>query len=218
MFTGLVETRGTLVRVTGDEDQATLVIRPHLQPFEVKVGASVAVDGACLTMESAVEGAMVVTAVRETLRRTTLGGARPGRLFNLERSLYLGQRLDGHLVLGHVDGVGRIVADKREGRSLVRSILLPGALLRFAAEKGSIALDGISLTIARSTAKSIDVAFVPHTLAMTTMPEKQVGDEVNVECDVLARYIHHLLQHRGETGPPGSAHDSLLGKMEAWGF
>jgi riboflavin synthase len=218
MFTGLVETRGTLVRVTGDEDQATLVIRPHLQPFAVKVGASVSVDGACLTAESAGDGDIVVTAVRETLRRTTLGGARPGRRFNLERALRLDQRLDGHLVLGHVDGVGRIVEDRHEGRSLVRSIRLPEPLRRFTAEKGSIALDGISLTIARSRGDTIAVSFVPHTLAVTTMPEKTVGDEVNVECDVLARYIEHLLQHPGGAVQPGQEGDSLLGRMEAWGF
>ncbi len=217
MFTGLVETVGTVKQVREHQGGLLLSVEPDMAEFETRQGASVSVCGACLTVERVRGRTCEFSAVQETVRRTTLGALHAGSRVNLERALRLSDRLDGHVVLGHVDGVGRIVADRREGESVVRTIEVPEGLVRFMAEKGSVALDGVSLTIANSAGRTIDVALVPHTLRVTTMSLVRAGDRVNVECDVLARYLLHLVR----SGEPGSAQadgGSLLAKMAQAGF
>jgi riboflavin synthase len=220
VFTGIIETTGTVREIRTMGPSLVLGIAPDSTPFEVAVGASVCVDGACLTLESQRGAVMFFTAVAETLSRTTLGTRHPGDRVNLERALLLSARLDGHFVLGHVDAMADIVADRTMGNSVVRTLRVPKSVAPFCAEKGSIAVDGISLTIARAAANELDVALIPFTLEKTTLARKRPGDSVNIECDVLARYIGRLL----ETGKidkkdiGGASGGSLADTLERSGF
>jgi riboflavin synthase len=228
MFTGLIETLGTVVSVEPRGTATLLGIRPEASEFSVPPGGSVAVDGACLTLEKARGAVFYFTAVAETIERTTLGRAQAGARVNLERPLMAGARLDGHMVLGHVDGVGTIISEQSYGAGGGKSctITVPSELSLFMAEKGSVAIDGISLTIAKSSGAEITVALIPRTLAATTLMLKRVGAEVNIECDVIARYIYKMIHDvpaaRGETGHGGAAArvrpETLLARMERSGF
>lgn len=193
MFTGLIEDVGAIVAVRPEGDGLALGIRTAIPLAEVAKGDSIAVDGACLTAERFEGDVFYVTAGRETLQHTTLGGARPGRRVHLERALRVGDRLGGHLVQGHVDAVGRIasVTDARE--SWVIWIELPREIERYVAEKGSICLDGVSLTVNELRGREARVNVVPHTRAVTRVRDWRAGDAVNVEVDVLAKYVERLL-------------------------
>mgnify|MGYP001559859760 CR=1 FL=1 len=222
MFTGLIETTGVIEDLRRSEKSLLLGISPQLQGFDVPIGASVAVNGACLTVESISGTLLMVTAVNETLRRTTLAKARRGDNVNLERALPVSGRLDGHFVLGHVDGVGVIVSEGRQENGMVRSIRVPAGTQKYMAEKGSVAIDGISLTIARSLDGEIEISFIPHTLQKTTMALKRPGDEVNIEVDVLARYLARLVDSNGPPAQDSPYADprtgSILDKLERSGF
>jgi riboflavin synthase len=222
MFTGIIETTGILKDVRRAGNSTIFGIKPGTDDFVVSIGASVSINGACLTLESVSNDRLFFTAVHETLNRTTFQNARIGDVVNLERALRASDRFDGHMVLGHVDGVGSITGDRNDGNSIVRSVTVPEDLRALLAEKGSVALDGISLTIARVHDGVIEVSFIPHTLKKTTMGQKAVGDEVNVECDVLARYVARRLDCHLEsigTGLPGTGlRGSLLDKLERSGF
>jgi riboflavin synthase len=217
MFTGLIETTGKIVSVTGTKSGSLFGIKPKVPDFFVKEGDSVAIDGVCLTLESNDGAVLFFTAVRETLIRSTLSRAQCGRIVNLERALAVSGRIDGHFVLGHVDGVGRIANDRREGDSIVRRINVPHELCRFMSEKGSVAVDGVSLTISACSMSHIEISFIPYTLEKTGMNMKLPGDEVNIECDVLARYIARLLEIKPEQ-PYENKGGSILDKMEGLGF
>ena len=193
MFTGIIETIGTVKSLQRGNKSLTLGILPDCDDYAVSTGGSVSVDGACLTVESERGNVLSFTAVYETLEHTTLTQIKTGSRVNLERALRLVDRLEGHVVLGHVDGVGRIVTDRKYGDSIYRTIRVPLEFRTFMALKGSVALDGISLTITETGDETIAVALIPHTLSETTMPLKQPGQQVNIECDVFARYIHHQL-------------------------
>jgi riboflavin synthase len=224
MFTGLIETIGTVRSLERRTGGLVLGIQPHAAGFMVGVGGSVAIDGVCLSLERGEGESLLFTAVAETLGRTTLGGLRVGAEVNMERALRLDSRLDGHIVLGHVDEVGKILADRTVGESLERRILFPPALRPFMAVKGSVAIDGISLTIAACVDDAIAVALIPLTLRSTTMPRKRPGDRVNIECDVLARYIFRMVgQGAGSiesAGPAGgeARGESLLSILEKYRF
>lgn len=217
MFTGIIETTGTVREIRTSGQSIVLGIAPGSTPFEVTAGASVCVDGACLTLESQRGAVLFFTAVAETLSRTTLGTKHPGDTVNLERALPLSARLDGHFVLGHVDAVGDIVADRAIGNSVVRTLRVPKSVIPFCAEKGSVAVDGVSLTIARAAANEIDVSLVPFTLERTTLARKRPGDRVNIECDVLARYIGRLLE-TGAVDKKNAGGASLADSLERSGF
>ncbi len=220
MFTGLIETTGTITAVTGSSTSIELTVQPQRLPFETTIGASVAIDGACLTVVKQTDkGALVFTAVKETLQRTTLSTPQRGCKVNMERALRINGRLDGHMVLGHVDGVGVIESDRKEGIALLRTVKVPGQLSRFLAEKGSVSIDGISLTIAHTNDNLITISLIPHTLKETTMIEKKQGEPVNIECDVLARYICHMVSaEKKSPNVPPSTNNSLLKQMERYGF
>ncbi len=219
MFTGIIETSGTIREIRARGPGLRLGVAPDTAGYTAGAGASVCVDGACLTLESASGDVLYFTAVTETLSRTTLVTRRIGDRVNLERALPLAGRLDGHFVLGHVDAVGTIVSDKSDGVAVVRTIRIPEAIAKFCALKGSVALDGISLTITRAAAVEIDVSLVPFTLEKTTMARKRPGDGVNVECDVLARYIGRLLETGGiDKTNNGTAAGTLFDTMERSGF
>jgi riboflavin synthase len=197
MFTGIVEGTGTVaaMRRPPAGGAARLEVEAPWPAGELAVGDSVAVDGCCLTVVARTAGGFAADVVAETLRRTTLGRLPAGARVNLERPLALGGRLGGHLVQGHVDGVGRVLERRPagEGGEEVR-VDLPGDLARYVVEKGSIAVDGVSLTVAGVGQGWFAVALVPHTLAATTLGERAPGDPVNLEVDVVAKYVERLVQ------------------------
>jgi riboflavin synthase len=218
MFTGLIETTGKIVRISGSESM-TLGILPESRNFDVLQGGSVSINGTCLTLESTDGAVLFFTAIHETLSRTTFNKARLGDIVNLERALPVNGRLDGHFVLGHIDAVGTIKSDRKSGNSIDRSIKIPEKLHRFMAEKGSVAIDGISLTIAGCSDCEICISFIPHTLDKTTMALKRTGDEVNIECDVLARYLARLIDNKNEkSGNSDKSQESVVDRLERLGF
>jgi riboflavin synthase len=213
MFTGLIETMGVITAVRSHGRSVELCVRPDSLGFDVAIGGSVAIDGVCLTLEKhGTDGQMFFTAVAETLRRTTFDRVAAGRRVNLERAVRADGRLDGHMVLGHVDAAGKIIGDENIGVSVVRAIEIPEELSPFMAEKGSVAVDGISLTIANVCANTISLSLIPATVGKTTMSAKRAGDAVNIECDVMARYIYRMIT------ASGAAKESLADKMERLGF
>jgi riboflavin synthase len=214
MFTGIIETIGTVEQVRRQAKSLRLGIRPSASDYTTAIGGSVAIDGACLTLESRSGGMLFFTAVFETLRRTTLANVEAGRRVNMERALRISDRLDGHLVLGHIDGIGAIVGQRRIGDSVIRTIAIPEELRGYMAPKGSVALDGLSLTIAAATRDTIDISFIPHTLAVTTTLEKKTGDPVNLECDILARYTARLLAVGGNSQPDDTSDSRLMNLLE----
>ncbi len=193
MFTGIVEELGHVVSLAHGPDSAVVRIRGPLVTADAAPGASIAVNGICLTVVELDADSFCVDVMAETLRRTCLGELTPGSPVNLERALAVGDRLGGHIVQGHVDGTGTILARQPGDRWEVVTISLPGELARYVVEKGSITVDGVSLTIAGLDDASFQVSLIPTTLALTTLGTKQVGDLVNLEVDVLAKYVERLL-------------------------
>ena len=227
MFTGIIETVGTVRAIRRGNRSVTIGIAPDAKDFAVETGGSVACDGVCLTVESVLDNVIYFTAVAETLDRTTIGLLQDGGRVNLERALALCDRLDGHFVLGHVDAVGTIVSDRRDGDSTVRTIRVPREIAPFLAEKGSVAVDGISLTITAAGPDTFGVSLIPFTFDNTTMVLKRAGGRVNIECDVIARYLARLKPKDLSSGvSAGLSHDtkndisgsSLFDTMERSGF
>ncbi len=193
MLTGIVEELGHVVSLAHGPDSAVVRIRGPLVTADAAPGASIAVNGICLTVVELDADGFCVDVMAETLRRTCLGELTPGSPVNLERAVAVGDRLGGHLVQGHVDGTGTILARQPGDRWEVVTISLPGELARYVVEKGSITVDGVSLTIAGLDDVSFQVSLIPTTLALTTLGTKQVGEPVNLEVDVLAKYVERLL-------------------------
>ncbi len=193
MFTGIVRERGRVAAIEGGPDGVRLRVEAPRTGAEVAVGDSVSISGCCLTAVEVGDGSIVFDAVPETLRRTSLGRLEPGAEVNLEPALRAGEPLGGHYVQGHVDGVGRIRSAEREGESLRVWIEAPAEVLRYCVEKGSIAVEGVSLTVSELAEDAFAVALVPHTLAATTLTAPEPGREVNLEADVLAKYVERLL-------------------------
>ncbi len=202
MFTGLIEEVGVVRRLERGPAGGKLSVRAKTVLEGTKVGDSIAVSGACLTVIGLDAGGFVVDCMPETLARTTLGHARPGSLVNLERSLRWGDRLGGHLVLGHVDGVGEVLRVHQEGIAWEVRVSLPDGLRGAVAAKGSIAVDGISLTVIRVDSEGFEVGIIPHTLKETTLRAVKAGASVNLEADVLARYVLQSLQALTVAGGP----------------
>jgi riboflavin synthase len=191
MFTGIVEELGSVAALDG----ARLRVACSVVREGSDVGASVAVNGVCLTVVDAADGALSFDLSEETLARTALGRLRPGDGVNLERPATLATRLGGHLVQGHVDGVGRVTSlDPAAHGGAWLHVAAPPALLRYLVEKGSVTLDGVSLTVAGFADDGFIVALIPHTLAATTFGSSRAGDGVNLEVDVIAKYVKRLLE------------------------
>ena len=197
MFTGIVEELGSIVAAdetaAGSERAVRLTVDGPLVSNDVAVGDSIAVSGVCLTVVESASGRFSADVMRETLTRSTLGSARAGTPVNLERAVTLQTRLGGHLVQGHVDGTGTVVSRAHTPEWDVVEISIPPALARYVVEKGSIAVDGVSLTIAAVGAQSFTVSLIPTTLKRTTLGDKAVGAAVNLEVDVMAKYAERLL-------------------------
>jgi riboflavin synthase len=193
VFTGIVREVGRVASIEGGEEGVSLAVEAPATASGVEVGGSVAIDGVCLTAESVTDGRISFHAVPETLRRTSLGRLTPGSRVNLEPALRAGEPLGGHYVQGHVDGVGHIAEVRPEGAGSRVSVSAPAEVLRYCVEKGSIAVDGVSLTVAALDDGTFEVALIPHTLAETTLGELEAGRAVNLEVDVLAKYVERLL-------------------------
>lgn len=194
MFTGIVQTTGTIGKIDSRAGDIRLEVRcPDLDPTELAIGDSVAVSGVCLTVVAADPQGFRADVSRETLAHTTLGGMKPGCRVNLERALTLATPLGGHLVTGHVDGVGEIISRVEEARSVRFDIRVPDELSRYVARKGSICADGVSLTVNRVGDADFDVNIVPHTIQVTTLDEWTPGTPVNLEVDIVARYLERLI-------------------------
>lgn len=197
MFTGLVEELGRLESIVERPAGRRLEISAPRVFADAKVGDSVSVSGCCLTAIEVDLHRMVVEAVPETLSRTTIGELQVGDTVNLERALRLDQRLGGHLVQGHVDGVGVVLAVTPEGDGRRVRLELPAELAPMVAEKGSLAVDGVSLTVAACDGRVCEIAYIPHTLAVTTSGRYAAGRRVNLEVDLMARYVARLLEASG---------------------
>jgi len=200
MFTGIIEEIGTLQRVVPVSHGRRFHITAKRVLEDLKPEDSVAVNGVCLTVTNRDRTTFKVTAVDETLERSTLRNLGAGRKVNLERALRVGDRMGGHWVQGHIDGMGNVVSSKRQGDGLLLTIEIPEHLIKYTAEKGSIAIDGVSLTIADVSDHRITVAVIPYTLEHTTLGSLRNGSQVNIEVDVLGKYVERLLESRTQKG------------------
>ena len=193
MFTGIVRELGTVAAVSGGEEGVRLELDAPTTAAGVRLGDSVSVSGVCLTVVAASGGRLSFDAIPETMRRSSLGKLRTGSTVNLEPALRAGEPLGGHYVQGHVDGIGTVSSVAAEGGGARIAIDAPAELLRYCVEKGSITVDGVSLTIAALTETGFEVALIPQTLEVTTLGRLAPGDAANLEVDVLAKYVEKLL-------------------------
>lgn len=194
MFTGLIEHSGTIAEVDQNAEGAVIEIATDLAST-LKLGDSVAVNGVCLTATRLSDSSFSADVMNESLARTALGALGSGDPVNLELPLAVGDRLDGHIVQGHVDGVGEIIQSTEAGFSRVLRVRLPGALSKYVVEKGSITIDGVSLTVSAVGDDWLEVSLIPETLERTTLGTLQTGSHVNLEADILAKHVERLLHH-----------------------
>jgi riboflavin synthase len=195
MFTGIVEELGTIAAVEQQGDALRLTIQATTVLEETGLGDSIAVNGCCLTVAERTDDTWTADVMQETLDKTSLAGAQPGDRVNLERAVTMATRLGGHLVQGHVDGVGTVLSRTPSEHWEVVEISLPGHLARYLVDKGSITVDGVSLTVVEARDDSFTVSLIPETLARTTLGTRAPGDRVNLEADIIAKHVEKLLAH-----------------------
>jgi len=200
VFTGIIRELGILEALDGDEEGVRLRVRAPQTAAGTATGDSVALNGVCLTATDVSEGVLTFKAVPETLRRTSLGRLAAGAGLNVEPALRAGDPVGGHIVQGHVDGVGRVISAEPEGEGRRLEVEIAPDLARYVVERGSITLEGVSLTVIDLVPDRFAVALVPHTLGETTLGRLEPGDEVNIEVDVLAKHVERLLEARGQLG------------------
>lgn len=210
MFTGLIETVGELVSIERRGASGSLTVKTSLPLEEVAIGASIAVNGACLTVVRKGGDTITFDISPETIDRTGFKNLQGGSPLNLERAMRLSDRLDGHLVSGHVDCVATVSERREQAGNIIFSFRFPAAFAKYIAAKGSVAIDGISLTVNSVGTDSFSVNVIPHTAAKTTLLARRVGDQVNIETDLLCRYLERLLT--GKDGKDGGVTLDLLAK------
>jgi len=193
MFTGLVEEKGSVVSIAQSEGAAELTVACNVVHEDAEIGASIAINGCCLTVVKIENNQLTFEAGSETLQRTNLGELRPGTSINLERALAVGQRMGGHYVSGHIDALATVDERNDDGQWAEFWFRVPKELTKQMASKGSVAVDGISLTLVGVEAERFSVALIPHTLTVTTLGDRHVGDTVNIETDLLAKYVQQQL-------------------------
>lgn len=216
MFTGIIEEVGALERLAGGE----IAIRAKKVLEDVALGDSIAVNGICLTVTHFDAAHFTADVMPETVRRTSLAELKRGSRVNLERALTLRSRLGGHIVSGHIDGVGTIAAMQEEGNAILLRVCASADILRYVVEKGSVALDGISLTVARVSAADFTVSLIPHTREITNLREKRMGNRLNIETDILGKYVEKLFSgaRKGESDAPKSAGKITMDFLRQQGF
>lgn len=192
MFTGLIEEVGTVRGIQSGARSAVISIAASTVLEGTRIGDSIAVSGVCLTVRSLDDAGFVADAMPETLQRSTLGTLRLGSSVNLERALRLSDRLGGHIVSGHIDGTGTILSMTRDDNAVRIRIAADPAVLRYIVEKGSVALDGISLTVTAADSVAFEVSVIPHTFDNTDLSKKRAGDALNIECDIIGKYVEKL--------------------------
>lgn len=194
MFTGIIEELGRIIRINRKSDSMKLIISGNKIIQGISVGSSIALNGACLTVADArIDNSFEVDVVPETIKRTNLGELKEGDFVNLERSVRIGDGLEGHFVLGHIDGVGIINKKESKENSFIVEIKVDSELTKYIVKKGGVAVDGISLTVVDVTSNSFNVSIIPYTYKNTTLGFKNTGDKVNIEVDILAKYVEKLL-------------------------
>lgn len=206
MFTGLVEEIGTVQFITKSTKSAQITIKAHKVLEEARIGDSICTNGVCLTVTEFTRNSFIVDVMAETMRRSNLKNLTPGDEVNLERALRVGDRLGGHMVSGHIDGVGTIEKYESEDNAVWITVSTAAELLKYIIQKGSIAIDGVSLTVAYIDGSVFKVSIIPHTKDMTTLLRKKAGDEVNLECDMVGKYIEKFLGYK-EQAPVKSGID-----------
>lgn len=203
MFTGLIEEIGTMKSIGRKGEAMLLEISAQVVSEDIKIGDSIAVNGVCLTATAVGTASFTVDVMPQTYRNTNLKDLKPGSRVNLERAMAANGRFGGHIVQGHVDGVGKIVGTSRDQNAVVYEIApLRSSLFKYIIPKGSVTVDGISLTVVEAGSGKFAVSIIPHTLSETVLAFKRPGDTVNVECDVLGKYVEHLLKYGKNHGEP----------------
>ncbi len=193
MFTGIIEETGIVKTVQRSGNSSFIRIQADKVLEDTRIGDSIAVNGVCLTVTAIDGGIFQADVMNETLARSSLGGLGSGGRVNLERAMAAGGRFGGHIVSGHIDGTGTITAVERDGIAVWYTISAEAGILRYIVEKGSVAIDGISLTVAKVTETDFSVSVIPHTAANTILPTKKAGDRVNLENDIIGKYVERLM-------------------------
>ncbi len=204
MFTGIIEEKGKIKAIKRGAASSVLQIAGSVIFDDLKIGDSVAVNGVCLTATKIEGGAFEADVMHETLDRTGLGSLRPGSAVNLERAMAAEGRFGGHIVSGHIDGQGTVKEIKKDDNAIWYYISAPENIMRYVVEKGSIAIDGISLTVAKELGDTFAVSIIPHTAAETTLSERKTGDKVNLENDIVGKYVEKLMQPYSGSSAGGS--------------
>lgn len=216
MFTGLIEEVGQMKRVFRQGEALVFTVAASKVLEGVAVGDSIAVNGVCLTVISYDGSSFTADVMPETFRRSNLQQQRPGAPLNLERAMQAGGRFGGHIVQGHCDGMATILARETEANAVVFTLrLLEKEALRYVIPKGSITIDGISLTVVDTDGDRFRVSIIPHTLAETALQDKKPGDTVNIECDVIGKYVDHLLRFKGDSAEGGQSAQAGRGGITA---
>ena len=197
MFTGIVEEVGTIKSINRGQHSAVLTVRAKTVLEETRIGDSIAVNGICLTVRQLFSDGFAADVMHETLRRSSLGSVRTGSPVNLERAMQLGGRFGGHIVSGHIDATGKILGIREDDNAVWYRIGADYKTLKYIVEKGSVALDGISLTVAEVRSDSFSVSVIPHTRANTTLTYKKIGDIINIETDCIGKYVEKLVPGHG---------------------
>lgn len=218
MFTGLVEEIGVVRGISRGGDSARIKIEARVVMEDLKTGDSMAVNGVCLTAAELGRNYLVADVMAETLDKTNLARLSPGDRVNLERALRLGDRLGGHLVSGHIDGVGTIVRLERYDIATMMTISAPSRVMRYIVSKGSVAIDGTSLTVVDFSEGAFRVSLIPHTARMTVLGLKKTGDSVNLEGDMVGKYIERLLSFREKETPEETGRGITLEFLQKMGF
>lgn len=193
MFTGIIEEIGKILTIRKRKDSAELVVQACTVLEDIHVGESIAVNGVCLTVTSFSQSSFTADVMHETLSRSSLGNLHTGCSVNLERAMSANGRFGGHIVSGHIDGTGKVTAIAKDDNAIWYTIKTSPSILKYIVEKGSIAMDGISLTVAKLDTESFSVSIIPYTDAQTILSEKRVGDTVNLENDCIGKYVEHLM-------------------------
>lgn len=218
MFTGIIEELGTIRKIRHGPDSVRLTIEGREVLKDVKLGDSIAVNGICLTVVYFSDRVFDVDVMAETLRKTNLEDLKPGSPVNLERALRVGDRLGGHIVSGHIDGVGTITRRLNEDIAVVTDVTAPPEVMKYIITKGSIAVDGISLTVVDCTDHTFRVSLIPHTAKLTTLGHKKVGDRVNLESDIIGKYVERIMGFKGSALPGNSRGAISLDFLADQGF